>query len=77
VVSRHRRVVDNDPVVSARAAGLRYVTDAGPGIRREATPGGGFRYVGTDGTAIRQAAELQCIAHLAVPPAWTNVWICP
>jgi DNA topoisomerase I len=77
VVSRRRRVVDNDPVVSARAAGLRYVTDAGPGIRREAKPGGGFRYVGTDGRAIRRAAELQRIAHLAVPPAWTDVWICP
>jgi DNA topoisomerase-1 len=77
VVSRRRRVVDNDPVASARAAGLRYVSDTGPGIRREARRGGGFRYVGTDGRTIRRAAELQRIAHLAVPPAWTDVWICP
>ncbi|HEX4755943.1 MAG TPA: DNA topoisomerase IB [Candidatus Dormibacteraeota bacterium] len=76
-MSRRRRPVDNDAAVSARAAGLRYVSDASPGIRREARPGGGFRYIGTDGRAIRRAAELQRIAHLAVPPAWTDVWICP
>jgi DNA topoisomerase-1 len=77
VVSRRRRLVDNDPSASARAAGLRHVTDARPGIRREAKPGGGFRYIGPDGRAVRRPAELQRIAHLAVPPAWTDVWICP
>ena len=72
-----RRVIDTDPVASARAAGLRYVNDAGPGIRRVAKPGGGFRYVDPDGRAIRKAEEIQRIAHLAIPPAWTDVWICP
>lgn len=57
--------------------GLRYVSDAGPGIRRAAKPGGGFRYAGVDGRSIRSAAEIQRIAQLAVPPAWTDVWICP
>jgi DNA topoisomerase-1 len=71
-----RRVVDQDPVAAARAAGLRYVSDDGPGIRRVAKPGGAFRYVDSDGRAIRKAQEIQRIAHLAIPPAWTDVWIC-
>ena len=63
-------------MAAARAAGLRYVNDGSPGIRREPKRGGGFRYVGADGKAITKAAEVQRIAHLAVPPAWTDVWIC-
>lgn len=74
---RRRRAVDNDPLASARAAGLRYVSDAAPGIRREPRRGGGFRYAGPDGRTIRRAAEIQRIARIAVPPAWTDVWICP
>jgi DNA topoisomerase-1 len=74
---RRPRVIDNDPVATARAAGLRYVNDGSPGIRREPRRDGGFRYIGTDGTTIRRAVETQRIAHIAVPPAWTDVWICP
>ncbi|MGH7721320.1 MAG: DNA topoisomerase IB [Candidatus Dormibacteria bacterium] len=66
-----------DPAADARAAGLRHVTDSAPGIRREPRRGGGFRYLGTDGRVLRRAAEIQRIVHLAVPPAWTDVWICP
>jgi DNA topoisomerase-1 len=77
VVSRRARVIDSDPAASARAAGLRHVNDGSPGIRREPKHGGGFRYVGIDGHAIRRAAQIQRIAHVAVPPAWTDVWICP
>jgi DNA topoisomerase-1 len=76
-VPRRLRVIDTDPVASARAAGLRYVNDGSPGIRREPRPSGGFRYIGVDGRVLRKAAEIQRIAHLAVPPAWTDVWICP
>jgi DNA topoisomerase I len=65
----------DDPVLAARAAGLRYVTDARPGIRRKRA-GKGFAYVGPDGSSIRDEAELQRIRALAVPPAWTDVWIC-
>jgi DNA topoisomerase-1 len=72
-----RRVIDQDPVAAARAAGLRYVSDTGPGIRRIAKPAGGFRYVDSDDRPIRKAEEIQRIAHLAIPPAWTDVWICP
>jgi DNA topoisomerase-1 len=36
----------------------------------------GFKYVGPDGRTMRSAAELKRIRALAVPPAWTDVWIC-
>jgi DNA topoisomerase I len=76
-VPRRPRLIDSDPVAAARAAGLRYVNDGSPGIRREAKRSGGFRYRGIDGHAIRRAADIQRISHIAVPPAWTDVWICP
>ena len=64
------------PVESARSAGLRYVTDARPGIRRVRS-GAGYRYVGPDGRAVRDAATLARIRSLAIPPAYRDVWICP
>jgi DNA topoisomerase-1 len=64
-----------DPVESAKAAGLRYVTDATPGIRRK-RQGKGFRYVGPDGHPMRDPEVMRRIKSLAIPPAWTNVWIC-
>ncbi len=66
----------SDPVESAQAAGLRYVSDTQPGIRRKRA-GKGFVYVGTDGKTIRDAKELARIRSLAIPPAYTDVWICP
>lgn len=65
-----------DPVASAKAAGLRYVTDEMPGIRRIAH-GKHFAYVGPDGKNIADEEELKRIKALAVPPAYTDVWICP
>ncbi|MBV9124396.1 MAG: DNA topoisomerase IB, partial [Planctomycetes bacterium] len=65
-----------DPVESAQAAGLRYVNDQGPGIRR-VRAGKGFRYLGPEDKPIRQPDELARIKSLAIPPAWTEVWICP
>ncbi|HVG70385.1 MAG TPA: hypothetical protein VM819_05715 [Vicinamibacterales bacterium] len=64
------------PLESARSAGLRYVRDDGPGIRRKMSALG-FRYYRPDGRQIRQPAELKRIARLVIPPAWTDVWICP
>jgi DNA topoisomerase-1 len=61
---------------SARAAGLRYSTDAGPGISRKRA-GRGFSYRRPDGDLVRDPAVLTRIRALAVPPAWTDVWICP
>ena len=65
-----------DPVIAAKHAGLRYVSDQKPGIRRIRS-GTSFRYVGSDGRSVRDAATLARIRALAVPPAWTEVWICP
>jgi len=64
-----------DPVESAEEAGLRYVTDASPGIRRRRA-GRGFTYIGPDGKRIADAEQVAWIRSLAIPPAWTDVWIC-
>jgi DNA topoisomerase-1 len=61
---------------SAAAAGLRYVTDAMPGIRRQ-RHGRGFTYTGPDGEVIRTRESLNRFRSLVIPPAWTEVWICP
>ena len=61
---------------AARVRGLIYVTDESPGIRRVAR-GTGFVYRRADGRPITDDAELRRIRSLAIPPAWTNVWICP
>ena len=63
-------------VGSAHAAGLRYVTDATPGIRRR-RHGRGFSYVDPEGRVVRARAEIRRFRSLAIPPAWTDVWICP
>jgi DNA topoisomerase-1 len=64
------------PAQSAAAAGLRYVSDAMPGIRRRRA-GKGFAYLGPDGRPIRDRGDLARIRSLAIPPAYTDVWICP
>ncbi|HKX78735.1 MAG TPA: DNA topoisomerase IB [Novosphingobium sp.] len=65
-----------DPQEAAEGAGLRYVSDDRPGIRR-AKRGKGLRYIKPDGSAISDARTLDRIRQLAIPPAWTEVWICP
>ena len=79
VVSDKRTPVSVDelePRESARAAGLRYVTDLSPGVLRQRV-GRGFTYVDANGRRVRNREELARIRSLAIPPAWTNVWICP
>ncbi len=66
----------DDAKQAARAARLRYVSDGMPGIRRERA-GEEFRYVAPDGTAIEDQDDLARIRTLGIPPAWTDVWICP
>ena len=68
--------VQHDPIEVAEAAGLRYVSDTMPGIRRRKASSG-FSYVGPAGKTIKDPAELNRIRSLAVPPAYTEVWICP
>ena len=55
---------------------LRRVDCSAPGIRR-ARRGRGFSYLDEDGTAIEDAEVRERIRELAIPPAWTDVWICP
>jgi DNA topoisomerase-1 len=59
----------------ARAAGLCYVSDAAPGIRRRRR-GRAFGYTRADGSAVRDPQTLARIRALAIPPAWRDVWIC-
>jgi DNA topoisomerase I len=56
-------------------AALRYSRPTDPGIRREGAPNA-FRYVDANGRTVRRAQVLARIRALAIPPAWTSVWIC-
>ena len=60
----------------ARAIGLRYVSVDDPGIRRRPA-GRGFVYESPAGRPVRDETTLQRIRSIAIPPAWTDVWICP
>jgi DNA topoisomerase-1 len=65
-----------EAVEAARNAGLRHVDDSEPGIRRERR-GQEFVYLVPDGTTVGDPETLLRIRHLAIPPAWTDVWISP
>jgi DNA topoisomerase I len=65
-----------DPVQSAKEAGLHYVSDEVPGYKREPV-GKAFRYRDTDRRIIKTPETLARIKSLAIPPAWTDVWISP
>jgi DNA topoisomerase I len=65
-----------EPSEAAEVAGLRYVSDDIAGIRRAGKPGK-FRYRGVDGDPVRDAKTVARIEKLAIPPAWTDVWIAP
>lgn len=66
----------HDAVKAAKSAGLVYVSDRMPGYRRIGTQKT-FRYLDTRGHVIRNAQILQRLRRLAIPPAWTQVWISP
>ncbi len=65
-----------DPVEAAEEAGLRYVSDEQPGYTRQ-KKGEEFEYFDTKGKPITDEARLLRIRRLAIPPAYTDVWICP
>jgi DNA topoisomerase I len=70
---------ETDPEAAAEAAtaaGLRYVTDAAPGITRRRA-GRAFSYRDPRGSLIEDRRQLARLRSLAIPPAWTGVWICP
>ena len=66
----------DDPQASAEEAGLRYVTDTMPGVRRRRA-GSGFSFIGPDGNRISDPDRIAWFKRLAIPPAWTDVWISP
>jgi DNA topoisomerase-1 len=66
----------DDPEQVARESGLRYMTDDRPGIRRKRA-GKGFTYIDPEGETIRDDRTRERIASIAIPPAWTDVWISP
>jgi DNA topoisomerase-1 len=65
-----------DPQAASEAAGLDYVSDEEPGITRKRA-GKGFTYKDPKGRTIKDAKTLERIRKLAIPPAYTDVWICP
>lgn len=69
-----RRLV-HDHVGTATASGLVYVRSTAKGIARQRS-GKGFTYR-NNGSTVRDRATLDRIRALAIPPAWTDVWICP
>ena len=68
VTTEHRR--------AATRAGLNYVTDGFAGISRRRA-GSGWVYFAPNGARIRDADKRKRLNSLAIPPAWTDVWICP
>src|SRR6202040_3392306 len=81
-MSRQEKQKIADPKIVTEAAevaeetGLRYVSDDQPGYTRKAK-GDDFEYFDTEGKPIRDEERLLRIKRLAIPPAWTDVWICP
>ena len=65
-----------DPKDAAESVGLKYVSDSRAGVRRKKV-GTGFAYTRADGSKLLEKDILKRIKALAVPPAWTDVWICP
>ncbi len=68
-----------DPVQAAQSAGLRYVSDRGPGLRRRrrVPDAKDFDYLDASGARVTDGVTLERIKKLAIPPAWEDVWICP
>lgn len=65
-----------EAAAAARQAGLQYIDTSEPGFGRERR-GVGFVYLDTEGRRITDAATLERIRRIVIPPAWTDVWISP
>lgn len=78
---KNRQQPDPSPIganatpADTRAVGLVFASDSDPGIQRKRS-GRGFRYLDSDGSAVTDRKTLDRIRSLAIPPAWTDVWIC-
>ena len=72
---RHCETAAEEFVASAQAAGLLFVSDDSKGISRKPR-GKAFQYLLPSGATLKDRAELARVRKLAIPPAWTDVWIC-
>jgi DNA topoisomerase I len=70
------KTIAADSEEAAEEAGLRYVSDDRPGYTRKAK-GDDFEYFDTDGKPIRDEQRLLRLKRIGIPPAYTDVWICP
>ncbi|MBK0381051.1 DNA topoisomerase IB [Mucilaginibacter segetis] len=68
--------IGRDPKVTAKAVGLRYVSDSKPGYNRKKS-GKGWSYYDAEGTLVKDKELIKRFAALVIPPAYTNVWISP
>lgn len=65
-----------DGEARARSAGLKYIQDFENGYSRRKC-GKGFKFIDAAGKAIKDRARRDRCLGLVIPPAWTDVWICP
>ncbi|MBS7563404.1 DNA topoisomerase IB [Mucilaginibacter sp. Bleaf8] len=68
--------IGRDPKITAKAAGLRYVSDTTPGYTRKAS-GKGYSYYSPDGELVRDKELIQRFNKMVIPPAYTKIWISP
>jgi DNA topoisomerase-1 len=68
--------IGRDPKITAKAAGLRYVSDTSPGYTREASDKG-YNYYDKDGALVKDEELIARFNKLVIPPAYTKVWISP
>ncbi|MBE7176072.1 MAG: DNA topoisomerase IB [Mucilaginibacter polytrichastri] len=68
--------IGRDPKITARAVGLRYISDDKPGFHRKKS-GSGFTFTDAGGKTVKDKTQLERFAKLVIPPAYTDVWISP
>src|ERR1700712_2000819 len=68
--------IGRDPKVTAKAVGLRYVSDASPGYTRKKS-GKGWSFYDAEGKPVKDKELINRFKKLVIPPAYTNVWISP
>ncbi|WP_461451955.1 DNA topoisomerase IB [Mucilaginibacter sp.] len=68
--------IGRDPKVTAKAVGLRYVSDSTPGYTRKKA-GKGWSFYSADGELVKDKELIDRFNKLVIPPAYTNVWISP
>lgn len=68
--------IGRDPKITAKAVGLRYVSDSSPGFTRKPAKAG-FNFYDADGKIVKDKELIQRFKSLVIPPAYTNVWIAP